>query len=88
MVFPERHACAPEWEAQDPDARADDDWTIIRAYDEEGAATKYAERSDDRCGEGAHERIVLVREPGSSEVKRFAITFDYSVDYRAHEEPA
>jgi hypothetical protein len=82
------HACPPEWEVRDAVDCDDDDWQIVREHDEEDAAAKYAEDCDDNGGEGPHERTVLVRAPGSSEVKRFVITFDYSVDYNAFEEPA
>lgn len=83
MVFPERHTCPPEWEVRDADDCNDLDWEIVREHDEEEAATKYAEESDSNGGEGPHERAVLVRKPGGTDVKRFEITFDYSVDYRA-----
>lgn len=85
MLYHEHHTCPPQWEAQDPETRADDDWTVVHAHDGEGAAVKYAERADDCSGEGPHERTVLVRELGSSEAKQFAITWECSVDYYAHE---
>jgi hypothetical protein len=88
MLYPERHTCPPEWEVRDADDCDDSDWETVREFDEEDAATKYAEDCDDNGGEGPHERTVLVRKPGASEVKRFAITFDYSVDYSARETAA
>jgi hypothetical protein len=86
-LSPKYHTCPPEWEARDADD-CDDDWEVIRAPDADDAATKYAEECDDGSGEGAHERTVLVRAIGSTDVKRFEITFDYSVDYYATEKPA
>lgn len=79
------HRCPPEWEARDADDCDDEDWEIVREHDAEDAARKYAEDSDDNGGEGPHERNVLVRKKGSTDVTRFEITFDYSVDYYAKE---
>ena len=79
------HKCPPEWEVRDADDCDESDWQIVREYDEDDAARRYASDSDNDCGEGPHERTVLVRAPGSTEAKRFSITFDYSIDYYAHE---
>jgi hypothetical protein len=79
------HRCPPQWEVRDADDCDDSDWEVVREIDAEDAAREYAQRSDSDGGEGPHERIVLVRELGSTETKRFEITFDYSIDYYAHE---
>lgn len=86
-LSPEYHRCPPEWEVRDADDCDDTDWEIVRGSDEDEAATKYAEESDNH-GDGPRERVVLVRAPGTTEAKRFEITFDYSIDYYATEKEA
>lgn len=83
-LSPQYHRCPPEWEARDDEGN-DDDWEVVRARDADDAAAKFAEESDSDS-DGPRERTVLVREKGSEDVKRFAITFEYSVDYYANEE--
>jgi hypothetical protein len=78
------HRCPPAWEVRDADDCDDDDIQTVKAHEASDAAEKYAEQSDNECGE-TNERTVLVRKPGG-EWQRFKITFDYSVDYYAHEE--
>ncbi|MDR5800604.1 hypothetical protein [Caballeronia sp. LZ001] len=79
------HTCPPLWEVCDAEDCDDQDWQTIREIDAEEAAREYAGKADSDSGGGPHERTVLVRAPGSTDVKRFFITFDYSIDYYARE---
>jgi hypothetical protein len=80
------HKCAPEYEVINEWDKGDwDEAIIVHAYDYDDAATKAAEDFDSSCGEGASERILDVRKVGEPEIKRFNISFDYSVDYHANE---
>lgn len=86
ILFPNGHSCPPAWEVRDADDCEESDWVSVREYDAADAAESYAKASDDSAGDGPQVRSVLVRAAGSSEVKRFHVTFDYSVDYRVWED--
>lgn len=88
MLFPQTHACPPEWEVSDAEDDREGDWTVVRAVDAPDAAGAFAERRDDRHGDGPRERTVIVRKKGFEKEVRFDIRFEYSVDYYANEVPA
>lgn len=84
--------CPPLFLALDPECSGDldcssPDWSEayhIYAYDAESAARKAAKKMDDSWGEGGHERDILIKDTNGKTTK-WAITFDYSVDYYAKE---
>jgi hypothetical protein len=87
MISPKWHSCPPEWEVRDADDCDDEDWQTYHAHEASDAAEKYAEDSDNN-GDGPRESVVLVRKPGTTDVKRFEITFEYAIDYCATEKEA
>lgn len=82
----EHHKCPPIFLAIDIEDDGDD-WDgayKIHAFDSEAAAQKAADRMDDNCGEGAHEREISIKDPDGI-ITKWSISFDYSVDYSATE---
>jgi hypothetical protein len=88
--FMEHHRCPPAWQVLAEYHNGDwDDALVVYAQDADDAVKVAAERIDGGDAEGPSEQVLLVRPlTGDGEVRRFAITFDYSVNYYACEEPA
>jgi hypothetical protein len=74
------HTCPPIFECSD----GDDDWRECRARNHEDAAEKIAEEWDDH-GDGPSERTIYVRKQGMIAMKKFNVTFEYSINYSADE---
>ena len=77
--FSNRHKCPPKWEVDIPDWWGE--WQEVYALDEEDAAKESAEQAD--CGEIE----VLVRKPGTADVKKFACSAKAELTYYAKEVP-
>jgi len=85
---PNSHSHYRKFLAIDPDYTGDDwyDAYPVCAFDHEDAARDAANEMDSSQGEGANEREIHVRPVDDpSDMRRFNITFDYSVDYFASE---
>lgn len=79
------HRCAPEHKYLIVENGGDwDTASSVHAYHADTAARKAAEMDDDDGGEGPSEKTILIKDPGGT-ITKWSITFDYSVDYSAHE---
>jgi hypothetical protein len=83
------HRCAPKFEVLHDDDKGEwDRAQIVFAYDHDDAATKAAQQYDESMGEGPSEHIFYVRREGEAATKKFAVGFEYSIDYHAYEKEA
>jgi hypothetical protein len=80
------HVCPPKYEVLDADN--DSEWhdaRVVHAFDYDDAACKYAEIRDRADAEGATERDLLVRRQGETTHRKFWVSFEYTINYSAHE---
>lgn len=80
------HVCPPIFEVLAEHYLGD--WSqadFVHSYDYDDAATKFAQHYDEACAEGPSEQTLYVRKRGCHIIRKFEISFEYSVDYHAYE---
>ena len=85
--YTDSHKCHPIWEVQE-EGEPKDDWVEVYAFDEEDAAGKYGEAYDtegDYLLSQGGKVTVIVRAPGSEDVKVFVVSAEPDVNYSATE---